>query len=345
MKAKTIRSAIRWKINDWLKTIEDEEVRKLAEKNTIVTGGCIVSMLLGEKVNDYDVYFRDFATCKAVTEYYVERFKQNPPISFKDRPEALVAISVQCTDPEDEREDPYYDPFTMSGGPSILPATEGRVKIVVKSAGIASENPNNEYQYFEAQPDQMGQDYAESVMGDLDAGDEVPAAVLDTPSEKPKYRPVFLSGNAITLSDGIQLVTRFIGEPEVIHKYYDFAHCTCYWTSWEGKVVLPAAALEAILTKELRYVGSLYPLCSIIRIRKFVARGWQINAGQILKMCFQLGKFDLTSIPVLEDQLTGVDAAYFVQILDRLKEKQKEDGTEGQPVDGTYLMTIIDRLF
>jgi hypothetical protein len=340
MKAKTIKSSIRWKINDWLKTIDDEEVRTLAEKNVIVTGGCIVSMLTNERVNDYDIYFRTYECAKRVAEYYVERFKQNPPTKFKNA-DMDVAIRVESTDP--------VAGFTLPGdGISddvIVPPIDGRVKIIVKSAGVASENANNEYQYFEGHPDEVGQAYADSVMGDLDAGDDVPASVLDTLSEKPKYRPVFLSGNAITLSDGIQLVTRFIGEPEVIHKYYDFVHCTCYWSSWDSKLVLPAAALEAILTKELRYVGSLYPLCSIIRIRKFVARGWQINAGQILKMCFQLNKLDLTSIPVLEDQLTGVDAAYFVQILDRLKAKQKEDGTEGKPIDGTYLMTIIDRLF
>lgn len=177
----------------------------------------------------------------------------------------------------------------------------------------------------------------------LEQGDEVPAETLD--DGKPKYRPLFISANAITLSHGVQLVMRFVGEPEVIHKFYDFIHCTCYWKSWDGELVLPAAALEAILTKELRYVGSLYPLCSIIRIRKFVARGWQINAGQILKMCFQLNGLDLKDLAVLEDQLTGVDAFYFMQVIERLKEKQKEDGGEPKPIDSTYLMSIIDRMF
>jgi hypothetical protein len=36
---------------------EDEQVRKLALENTIVTGGSIASMLLNEKVNDFDIYF------------------------------------------------------------------------------------------------------------------------------------------------------------------------------------------------------------------------------------------------------------------------------------------------
>lgn len=321
MKAKTIKSHLRWKINDWIKTITDEGVAKLAAKNVIVTGGSIVSMLSKEPVNDYDVYFRTVEAAKAVAEYYLAEFKKNPPSKHKSGAEIPITIE----------------------------ATETSVKIVIKSAGIASEAGTEEYQYFEAHPDEIGQQYAEQMMTsipeNLEAGDEVAGKVLEEEEGKPKYRPVFLSANAITLSNGVQLVMRFIGEPEVIHKYYDFIHCTCFWKSWDGELVLPAAALEAIITKELRYVGSLYPLCSIIRIRKFVARGWSINAGQILKMCLQLQEFNLKDIKVLEDQLTGVDAFYFMQVLDRLRERQAVDGNTTGSVDSTYLMTIIDRMF
>ena len=318
MKAKTIKANLRWKINDWLKSISDEKVREVASKNVLVTGGSIVSMLTGEKVNDYDVYFRTVEAASAVANYYVSKFKENPPSKFKDG-----------------REIPIY-----------VETTEDAVKIIVKSAGIVSEGGTEEYQYFESQPDEVGQQYADQVMGveeNLEQADEVAASLVD--EELPRYRPVFISANAITLSNGVQLVIRFIGEPEVIHKFYDFIHCTCYWKSWDGQLVLPAAALEAIITKELRYVGSLYPLCSIIRLRKFIARGWQVNAGQILKMCVQLGQLDLLNPAVLEDQLTGVDAFYFQQVIERLKERQNELGEAGKTVDATYLMTIIDRMF
>lgn len=316
MKAKTIKSQLRWKINDWLKSIEDPEVAQLAAKNVIVTGGSIVSMITNEKVNDYDIYFRTVEAASRVANYYIDLFKKNPPIKFKGS-DVEVPIYVKTTDTS--------------------------VKVIVKSAGVASEGGSDEYQYFERQPDEAGVEFAEAMTSQLTEGDELPASPVD--EDKPKYRPVFISSNAITLSNGVQLVIRFIGEPEEIHKFYDFVHCTCYWKSWDGELVLPAAALEAIITKELRYVGSLYPLCSIIRIRKFVARGWTINAGQILKMCLQLNQLDLNNISVLEDQLIGVDALYFTQVLDRLKEKQLEEGGEPKPVDTTYLMTLIDRMF
>ena len=74
-------------------------------------------------------------------------------------------------------------------------------------------------------------------------------------------------------------------------------------------------------------------------MRKFVGRGWTINAGQILKMAMQVSKLDLTNWQVLRDQLTGVDAAYFCEVLSKLKERDPEK------LDAAYLVEIIDRMF
>lgn len=307
MKAKTINSVIRKKVNDWLASIDDDEVREVAKTNTIVTGGCIASMLLGETVNDFDIYFRTHAAAAVIAEYYVERFKQNPPTKHKN---SVLHVEVGVV------------------------VTDERVKIMVQSAGIAGEQGADDYQYFEGLDDAQGYqtgEYVEKVMGEDSTEEEQ--------DEKPPHRPVFLSANAITLSNKVQLVFRFFGEPDEIHKNYDFVHCTNYWTSWDNKLTLRPEALEALLARELIYVGSKYPLCSIIRTRKFIRRGWNITAGQYLKMAMQLNQLDLTNIATLEDQLIGVDTAYFNEILSKLKEK---DATK---VDQSYLMTIIDRMF
>lgn len=314
MKAKTIKAVIRKKVDEWLASIEDTAVRALVEKNTIVTGGCIASMLLKEKVNDFDVYFRDHATTLAVAKYYVSRFKAGPQKGIP------VAIFV------DERDD-------------------GRVRIQVKSAGIAVEGgTEKKYEYFEARPADEAADYVSAVMqdpGDIaDANEELEALAQDAEADgKPKYRPVFLSTNAITLSQRLQIVLRFYGSAELIHENFDFVHCTNYWTSWNDELVLHPAALESLLARELRYVGSKYPICSIIRLRKFVRRNWTINAGQIVKMAFQVSELDLTDITVLEDQLTGVDVAYFCQLVQLLKERDPEK------VNTAYLVEILDRMF
>lgn len=301
MKAKTIRKILCKKINEWTDSIEDLDVRALAKIGTIVTGGSIASMLLKEKVNDYDLYFRDYTTVKALANYYVAKFLENSPPRFRDKD---LSIYVMCDD------------------------SFGHVKIIVKSAGIVGENTEDDYQYFEQDPNPNN---AEAFIEQ--------AMEVSEESEKENYRPVFFSSNAITLSNDIQLVLRFYGEPDEIHKNYDFIHCTNYWTSWDNKLVLRKDALEALLTRELRYTGSLYPLCSIFRTRKFIQRGWSINVGQYLKMVMQLQELDLTDLIVLEDQLTGVDIAYFIEILDKLKAR------DSKKVNSAYLIEIIDRMF
>ncbi len=56
-------------------------------------------------------------------------------------------------------------------------------------------------------------------------------------------------------------------------------------------------------------------------------------------MCWQISELDLTKFEVLEDQLTGVDVAYFLQVISLLKEKDPEK------VNAAYLIEIIDRMF
>ena len=195
---------------------------------------------------------------------------------------------------------------------------EDRVKVFIRSIGVAEEEPDKEID------DPFTEDNEE--------------AKSDT---KEKYSPVFLSSNAITLSNKIQIVTRFYGDVSEIHKNYDFAHCTCSWSSWDNEVSLPVKALECIINKELYYIGSKYPLCSIIRTRKYLERGYHINAGQYVKMAMQLNELDLKNINVLEDQLTGVDTSYFQMMIDKLREDYSEDGK----IDSTYVIELVNKLF
>lgn len=292
------------KFRDWNNSITDISLREDVQKHTIITGGAITSLLLNEKVNDYDIYFTDFATTLKVARYYVEQFKN----SHHDRPNGLRDIT-----------------------PEIKIDDNARIRIFIPSEGATGENPEN--------PDLEVDDTLNTTESILESADEVNGEELDSLTQKVPYQAVFLTDNAITLSGGIQLVIRFYGTPEDIHENFDFVHCTNYWTSHDSKLTLKSDAIESILAKELRYIGSLYPVCSFIRIRKFLKRGWYINAGQMLKICLQISELDLSNIKVLEDQLTGVDTAYFTMILDYLKKKS------GDEVDLPYLVTLVDRIF
>lgn len=312
MNRRTVAKILKKKHKEFIESIEDEKVKELVDKNSIITGGSIVSLLTDEPVKDFDYYFSNKETVLAVAKYYIDQFMKAHPDWEKGNNKTDVPTVVEDGD---------------------------RVKIVVQSAGIIGEGSEEGYEYFEGGPDENAMDYVESVLSDADETDVKP---LET-SVKKKYRPVYMSSNAITLANNVQLVIRFYGNPEDIHKNYDFVHCTNYWTSGDGHLTLKPEALESILTKEIKYQGSLYPLCSVIRARKFIQRGWRINAGQFLKMCFQISQLDLTKISVLEEQLTGVDAAYFFQVIEYCKKREAEDPEF--KITTPYLVTIIDKIF
>lgn len=300
MNSKNIKKHLKAKLRDWTEHIDNAEVKKVVEENTIITGGAMVSLLMGERPHDYDVYFRTKEACIEVAKYYVDKWNE----THNDKP---VSLRV---------------------------GEDGSVKCFVQSKGIADEDEEKKsdisynFESTEREDEEMG------AVSDKDQTED---------DGKEKYRPRFITSNAITLSDKIQIVTRFYGEVAEIHKNYDFVHCTCAWSSWDNEVFLPQKALECIINKELYYVGSKYPLCSIIRTRKYIERGYHINAGQYVKMCMQLNELDLKDVKVLEEQLTGVDTTYFQMMIDELRKYKEENDSD--KVDMTYAMKLIDKLF
>jgi len=300
LKAKTIKSILSKKHNEFINSIDCPVIKDLVKKNSIITGGCIVSMLLNEKVNDFDYYFTDKDTALKVAEYYVKKFNE------KTGRNAEVRV--------DEN---------------------GRIKVFIRSVGVAH---TDEWVWPEETEEQQTTEFDDGGNEDKKLDE-----LKEETANKEKHYPVFLSANAISLSGRIQIITRFYGTAEEIHSNYDFTHCTCYWTSGDNELVLPQAALEAILTRELVYSGSKYPLCSIMRSKKFIQRGWHINAGQYLKMALQLNQLDLLDINVLEDQLTGVDSFYFMQVINYLKDRMERD--KEFKLDNTYLFEITNRIF
>lgn len=263
MKKATVGKVITKKMDSWVESIENKALRAEVKSSIVVTGGCIASMLLGEKVNDFDIYMDDAQTCAKLCEYYLSEVEETKK------------ITVKISDDEE------------------------RVKCVVKSAGFVK---------------------------------------FDVPEDEEGFKVAYITENALTLTNDIQIVTRFVGCAEELHKNYDFIHATNYWTYKDG-LVTNLRALESLLSKTLYYSGSKYPLCSILRAKKFINRDWTINAGQYLKMCMQLNELDLKDIDVLKEQLVGVDSAYFNHFLSLIA---KDDL---QSVDMTYIVDRIDEVF
>ena len=108
-------------------------------------------------------------------------------------------------------------------------------------------------------------------------------------------------------------------------------------------MVTNIAALESILTRTLKYQGSHYPVTSIIRAKKFIKRGFNIGAGELLKIMFQISQLDLSNPDVLEEQLIGVDVAYFEILIIALRGKFSSD--EDFKLNTEYFNELVDKIF
>lgn len=294
MQIKTIEKVILNKMNEWLETITDEDLRKETKDNLLVSGGSIASMLMGADVNDYDVYIKDIDVLKKLADYYVK-------------------------------------PFESEG----VWIADGREKEKLMKEYDVSEKLN----YYSIALRNLKEDQIKLMFDKKEGG-------IRLNEEKSKdelnYEPVFFSPNAISLSNDLQIVLRFWGDNQKIHETFDFVHATNYFT-FETGLVTNIAALESILTRTLKYQGSHYPVTSIIRAKKFIKRGFNIGAGELLKIMFQISQLDLSNPDVLEEQLIGVDVAYFEILIKALRGKFSSD--EDFKLNTKYFNELVDKIF
>lgn len=158
-----------------------------------------------------------------------------------------------------------------------------------------------------------------------------------------KYQPVAVTSNAFSFTDSVQFVIRFAASPEEITKNFDFVHSKGIYDYQADELIVSEETEKAIMGKRVVFTGSAYPLASLIRTRKFVSRGWKINAGQYLKIALQLNKLNLSDPAVLREQLVGVDLFHF----DAFLQKLSAVGMENVDLDASVeaMFDMIDEAF
>lgn len=323
MMTKTINQVLAKKVEQWLKTIDDNELVKDIRNGLVITGGCFTSMIMNEEPKDYDCYFKTKELTLKVAEYYAKVWN-----------DAGKSVKVEVIDCDEEFEKVTESAKSANHFNLHMPSDENRIKMFIRSDGVVGDIESIR------SDEELGLEPGgtEEIIQELD---EISADEIIS-KEKKEYFPVFISDNAITLSNGIQIVVRFFGEPDKVHDTFDFVHTRAYWTN-QSKTVIPNEVYEATINKTLIYTGSRYPVCSVFRLRKFIQRGWRINVGQILKMCMQISELDLSDVNVLSDQLIGVDSLLFSRLIENLRKKKEGDQTFD--LTSSYIISLVDKMF
>jgi len=332
MLEKTMKVILTKKIKDWLSGIDNPDVVSAIKKDLVITGGCFTSFLQNEAPKDYDCYFKTKQTTKLVAEYYVDKWNEAHKGQVNRLDHEVKVFVLDGAEPTPEFLEYYHvEKIQDSASRMVANTPPERIKIIFPSDGVVGDpKAVRADEELGTAPENIGE------LDETDANEIIEKEVRN-------YFPVFLSTNAITLSDGIQVIVRFYGEPSDIHETFDFVHTKAYYTYHDSKLVIDKEVYEAVINKTLIYTGSKYPVCSIFRVRKFIERGWHINAGQLLKMCMQISELDLMNIDVLEDQLVGVDSLYFMNLIHQFQQMKLKNPEWILTTD--YVVSVIDKIF
>jgi hypothetical protein len=82
-----------------------------------------------------------------------------------------------------------------------------------------------------------------------------------------------ITENAITLTTGVQLITKHYGSPDIIRGTFDFVHCMPYYSSWDDKLFISPEQYYLNKHKKLKTNRPKENIASS-RIAKFTLRGW-----------------------------------------------------------------------
>lgn len=109
-----------------------------------------------------------------------------------------------------------------------------------------------------------------------------------TKNKDDKFHVKLITDNAINLSDKIQLITKFIGYPGGVVKNFDWQHIKSWYSCKEEKLYLTDDVYRLICEKELIYTGSDYPLSSLMRLKKYIKKGWNVSNTTILHIALDI---------------------------------------------------------
>lgn len=176
--------------------------------------------------------------------------------------------------------------------------------------------------------------FVEGIDPDMEGFIDLDSQVATSTGSKKDCALAYRSSSAYSFNNGVQLITRFVGSPEQIHKFFDFTICKGVY--FAGEFYIKPEHLQHVAERQLVYDGSMYPLATLFRIPKYLNRGYRIRHLTQVKIAVQLSELNLGNPKVLRDQLNGVDQVYTKHLLEAF-EKLSDLST-------SFICSLIDEM-
>lgn len=142
------------------------------------------------------------------------------------------------------------------------------------------------------------------------------------------YEVVFETPVALTFRiHGLlfQVIFKVTGEPEQIINGFDFTVCAGAYDFKSDKFILHDDFLRDLAQRKLYYIGSAYPIASMVRVRKFLNKGFDIPGTEIIKLSLDIHNLKIETMQDLKDQLYGIDAVILSEFLEKIEGNSQFD--------------------
>lgn len=114
------------------------------------------------------------------------------------------------------------------------------------------------------------------------------------------------------------------GDPKTIFSYYDFTVCmAAYQFHEDGEdegFVFGDDFFKHIGQRRLVFsTGTMFPICSMLRVMKYIKKGFFITGMEILKIGLSIHSLKMETYADLRRQLQGIDTAFLSDLTSQMK--------------------------
>jgi hypothetical protein len=137
-----------------------------------------------------------------------------------------------------------------------------------------------------------------------------------------KFHVNLITENSINLSDKIQLVTKFTGTPEEVTNKFDWQHIKSYY-KYPDILEIPNETYRLLIEKELIYTRSDYPLSSLMRLKKYIKKGWTVSNTTIIQIALEFHEAMIKSEKIRQEKKKK-EKTFFDEIIDEIGKSIEE---------------------
>lgn len=121
------------------------------------------------------------------------------------------------------------------------------------------------------------------------------------------------------------VMPELFGDPQTIFSYYDFTVCMGAYQFFEDGqkegFIFGDDFFKHIGQRRLVFhVGTKYPICSLLRVMKYVKRGFFITGMELMKIGLAVHALKIETYADLRRQLQGIDTAFLADLTDQMKD-------------------------